>query len=37
MEATGLNDFGELPCRAGLAVLCETYDRNIRDAGGRNK
>ncbi len=37
MEATGLNDFGEMPVRPGLEVLCETYERNLSDPAGRER
>ncbi len=37
MEATGLNDFGELPVRPGLEALCETYERNLTDPEGRQR
>jgi len=37
MEATGFNDFGELPYREGLEVLCQTYDRHVRDPAGRKR
>ena len=37
MEATGFADFGAVPYREGLQVLCETYDKNIRDPAGRKR
>ena len=37
IEATGFSDFGELPYREGLQVLCETYDRNVQDPAGRKR
>jgi hypothetical protein len=37
IEATGFSDFGELPYREGLQVLCETYDKHIRDPAGRKR
>lgn len=37
IEATGFSDFGELPYREGLQVLCETYDRNVLDPAGRKR
>jgi len=37
IEATGYSDFGELPYHEGLRVLCETYDKNIRDLAGRKR
>jgi hypothetical protein len=37
MEATGFNDFGELPYREGLEVLCQTYDQHVRDPAGRKR
>jgi hypothetical protein len=37
IEATGFNDFGDLPYREGLGVLCETYEQHVRDPHGRKK
>ncbi len=37
IEATGFSDFGNLPYREGLEVLCETYERNLQDAAGRKR
>jgi hypothetical protein len=37
MEATGLNDFGELPVHPGLEALCATYEANVLDPAGRQR
>lgn len=37
MESTEMNDFGRLPVRPGLGVLCETYERNVQDPEGRKR
>lgn len=37
MEATGFSNFGDLPYRAGLEALCETYERHVRDPEGRRR
>jgi hypothetical protein len=37
MEATGFNDFGELPYHEGLEVLCQTYEQNVKDPAGRKR
>ncbi len=37
MEATGFNDFSDLPYREGLEALCQTYDINVLDPQGREK
>lgn len=37
IEATGFSDFGELPYREGLQVLCQTYEDNIKDPAGRKR
>jgi hypothetical protein len=36
-KQTGLDDFGSLPYREGLAVLVETYAGNVRDPSGQTK
>lgn len=34
-DKTGLDNFGSTPWREGLEVLLATYDRHVRDPGGR--
>ncbi len=36
-QATGFDDFGDLPYREGLQALLETYDRNVVDPAGRQR
>ena len=37
VEATGFDDFGDLPYREGLQALCDTYDRHVVDPKMRQK
>jgi len=37
VKQTGLDDFGSPPCREGLDVLLETYDRHVVDPTGRKR